>query len=301
MMAGSSFWEYVILPDALHRFLFENAPIRGEHVHLGDTWRIILQHHEYPVVLRNTLGELMAAAALLTATLKLKGSLILQVQGNGPVSLLVVECNGELGMRATAKWEGDLPQGGLAELVGDGRFVITLDPRDGSQTYQGIVALEGRSIAEILQNYMLRSEQLETRLWLAANEQSASGMLLQKMPDKPEQDMDAWNRLGHLADTAKPDELLELSAETLLHRLFHEEDVRLFAPQPVSFHCRCSRAGVANMLKILGREEVTDILQERGAIEVCCEFCNQRYSFDAIDAEEVFSSDIIAPGTDSRH
>lgn len=292
---------YVILQDALYRFLFENAPIRGEHVHLGDTWRTTLKHHEYPAVLRNTLGELMAAAALLAATLKLKGSLILQVQGNGPVSLLVVECNSDLGMRATAKWEGDLPQGGLAELVGTGRFAITLDPRDGSQTYQGIVALEGRSIAEILQNYMMRSEQLETRLWLAADEHNAGGMLLQKIPDKPEQDTDAWNRLGQLADTAKPDELLELSAETILRRLFHEEDVRLFAPHPVTFHCRCSRTGVANMLKILGREEVASILNERGAIEVGCEFCNQQYHFDAVDAEEVFSSGIVAPGTDSRH
>jgi molecular chaperone Hsp33 len=243
----------------------------------------------------------MAAAALLAATLKLKGSLILQVQGNGPVSLLVVECNGELGMRATAKWEGDLPQASLSELVGDGRFAITLDPRDGSQTYQGIVSLEGGSVAEILQHYMLRSEQLETRLWLAADDHQAAGLLLQKLPDQPEGDADAWPRLKLLAETVRHEELLELPAETLLRRLFHEEDVRLFEGQGVKFQCRCSRSGVAGMLKMLGREEVDNILEERGNIEVACEFCNQKYHFDAVDAEEIFAPIPSAPGTSSRH
>ncbi len=289
------------MQDALHRFLFENAAIRGEHVSLGETWRAVLQRHEYPPQLRTALGELMAAAALLAATLKLKGSLLLQIQGSGPVSLLVVECSGDLALRATAKWKGELPEGGLPQLVGNGRFAITLDPKDGSQPYQGIVALEGGSIAEILQNYMTRSEQLETRLWLTADEQQACGLLLQKMPDKPEQDADAWNRVGHLAGTLHTDELLELPAETLLRRLFHEEDVRLFSPQPVAFHCRCSRTSVANMLKLLGREEVDSILQERGSVEVSCEFCNQRYRFDSVDTEEIFAPGIAAPGSESRH
>jgi molecular chaperone Hsp33 len=289
------------LQDALHRYLFENAAIRGEHVHLEDTWRAVLQRHEYPPVLRTALGEMMAAAALLAATLKLQGSLLLQIQGNGPVSLLVVECDGDLAMRATAKWKGELPQGGLTELVGTGRFAITLDPKDGSQPYQGIVALEGGSIAEILENYMTRSEQLETRLWLAADDGQAAGLLLQKLPGQPEQDADAWGRLGHLAATVQPHELLKLPAETLLRRLFHEEDVRLFSPQPVTFHCRCSRTSVANMLKLLGREEVESILEERGNVEVNCEFCNQRYEFDAVDTEEIFASAIPAPGSESRH
>jgi molecular chaperone Hsp33 len=291
-------------PDTLHRFLFENAPIRGEIVRLQATWRTVLERHDYPPVLRNAMGELMAAAALLTATLKLKGSLILQIQGNGPLSLLVVECNGDLAMRATAKWNEDLSSGtsdSLAELVGNGRFAITLDPKDGKQTYQGIVPLEGASVAEILQNYMTRSEQLETRLWLAADNECAAGMLLQKLPERPEQNVDAWQHAGHLANTVKAEELLNLPAKTLLHRLFHQEDIRLFDPQPVSFHCRCSREGVANVLRMLGHDEVNSILKEQGNIEVHCEFCNQRYLFDRIDAEQVFATNVITPGSATRH
>ena len=288
-------------PDILSRFLFENAPIRGEIVRFENTWHSVLERHDYPPVLRNAMGELMAAAALLAATLKLKGSLILQIQGSGPVSLLVVECSGDFTMRATAKWNDELAQGGFAELVGNGHFAITLDPKDSSQTYQSVVELEGTSIAEILQNYMIRSEQLETRLWLAADDRHAGGMLLQKLPNRPEQDADAWNRASQLADTLKQDELLKLPAETILHRLFHEEDIRLFDPQPISFHCRCSREGVANMLRMLGRGEVNSILDEQGSIEVHCEFCNQRYEFDKVDAEQVFAAEVITPGSETRH
>lgn len=287
--------------DSLTRFLFDSAPIRGGVVHLQNTWNAVLDRHDYPPVLRRIMGELMAASALLTATLKLNGSMILQIQGNGPVSLLVVECRGDMTLRATAKWDGELLHDSLAQLVGNGRFVITLDPRDGKQTYQGIVPLEGESVAEILQNYMTRSEQLETRLWLSADDENANGMLLQKLPDQPEQDADAWSRACQLADTVRPAELLQLDAKTLLHRLFHEEDLRLFDPQPTSFHCGCSREGVTRVLRMLGKEEVQGILAERGHIEVHCEFCNQRYGFDAIDTEQVFATEIATPGGETRH
>lgn len=288
------------MSDTLSRFIFENAPIRGETVRLQSTWNAVLERHDYPPLLLGILGELMAASALLTATLKLNGSIIMQIQGNGPVSLLVVECQGDMSLRATAKWEGERLQGTLQDLVGDGRFVITLDPRDGKQAYQGIVPLEGDSVAEILQNYMTRSEQLETRLWLTANDDTAAGMLLQKLPDQPEQDADAWNRACQLADTVKPAEL-RMDTETLLHRLFNEEDLRLFDPQPVTFHCGCSREGVSRVLRMLGKEEVRSILEERGKIEVHCEFCNQRYTFDPIDTEQVFATDIATPGSETRH
>jgi molecular chaperone Hsp33 len=187
-------------PDSLQRFLFEQSPVRGELVHLDDAWRAVLERHDYPPVLRTVMGELMAAAVLLAATLKLKGALILQIQGMGPVTLLVVECDGDLNVRATAKWQGELEGIGFAQMVGDGNFVITLDPRDGGQTYQGIVELDGDSVAEVLQNYMLRSDQLETRLWLAANEQVAAGLLLQRMPGEggyalAEQEDDMWPRV----------------------------------------------------------------------------------------------------------
>ena len=297
------------LPDTLQRFMFENAPVRGELVHLESSWRAVLDRHDYPDVLRNLMGELSAAAVLLAATLKLQGSLVLQIQGKGPIKLLVVECSSasDLQLRATAKWSGDLVQGGVDELIGDGLFVITLDPKDGKQVYQGIVELEGGSVAEMLENYMARSEQLETRLWLAADDHCAAGMLLQKLPDQAdqsgrhEQDEDTWQRATLLADTLKPEELLNEPAQTLIHRLYHEDDMRVFDPQPVIFHCSCSRHSVSQMLKILGREEVHAILDERGAIEVFCEFCNQRYEFDKIDAELMFVDTVVLPVSEARH
>ncbi len=279
--------------DTLRRFLFEYAPIRGEVVRLDSVWQSVIERHDYPPVLQKLMGELCAAAVLLAATLKLKGSMVLQIHGKGAVKLLVVECSGDLELRATAKWEGDLTQGTLQELVGDGRFVITLDPKDGNQAYQGIVALEGDSIAEILQNYMTRSEQLETRLWLAADGKHAAGMLLQKLPEQHEPDADAWDRAVQIADTLKPEELLNLPSAELVHLLYHEEDIRLFDAQAVVFRCTCSRDNVARMLHMLGREEVDAILAERGDVEVYCEFCNQRYVFDSIDADAVFI-DIMA-------
>jgi molecular chaperone Hsp33 len=280
--------------DSLRRFLFEQAPIRGEIVRLDATWQSVIERHNYPPVLRDLMGELCAATVLLAATLKLQGSMVLQIHGKGAIKLLVVECSGDLDLRATAKWKGDLLQGTLQDLVGDGRFVITLDPKDGNQAYQGIVALEGKSIAEMLQNYMTRSEQLETRLWLAADGKQATGMLLQKLPEKDEsKDEDAWARAVQLAETLSPEELLNLPAVELVHRLYHEEDIRLFDAQAVMFRCTCSRENVARMLHMLGREEVDSILDERGDVEVHCEFCNQRYVFDRVDADAVFV-DIMA-------
>lgn len=293
--------------DSLQRFLFEHQPVRGELVHLDQTWKEVLERREYPEVLRNMMGELAAAAVLLAATLKLKGALVLQIMGKGAIKLLVVECSGDMQLRATAKWSGDLaPGSSVPELIGDGHFVITLDPKDGGQTYQGIVDLEGNSVAEILQNYMSRSEQLESRLWLAADGNVAAGMLLQKLPEQIKQaehepDADAWNRASTLADTLTPQELLQLPAQELIKRLYHEEDIRLFEVQQVSFHCSCSRESVANMFKMLGREEVDSILQERETLEVFCEFCNQRYEFDKVDAELMFVEAPVLPPSDSRH
>ena len=297
------------VPDSLQRFMFENAPVRGEWVHLETTWSSVLERHDYPKAIRNLMGELSAAAVLLAATLKLKGALVLQIQGKGPIKLLVVECSGagELQMRATAKWSGDLTEGSVAELIGDGLFVITLDPKDGKQVYQGIVEVEGRSVAEMLENYMARSEQLETRLWLGADEDCAAGMLLQKLPEQPAQagrksgDADTWQRAVMLANTLKPEELLRESAQTLIHRLYHEDDIRLFEAQAVSFNCSCSRHSVGQMLKMLGSGEVQSILEDQGVIEVFCEFCNQRYEFDKIDAELMFVDAIVQPGSEARH
>ncbi len=287
--------------DSLHRFIFENTPIRGERVHLDAAWKNVLARHNYPPVLQQMLGELAAAAVLLAATLKLDGALVLQIQGTGSIKLLVVECDGEMHMRATAKWEGEL-NGTLPDLVGEGHFVITLAPKNGKQAYQGIVALEGATISDILQNYMTRSEQLETRLWLAADGQVAAGMLLQKMPEQDnDQDDDTWSRVTQLAATLRGDELMQLPTQELLHRLFNEDDVRLFEHEPVSFLCSCTRDKVSQMLRMLGEDEVDTILTERSAIEVYCEFCNECYTFDKVDAVQLFASAAPVITSATRH
>ncbi len=288
--------------DFLRRFLFEHAPIRGEIVRIDTVWQNVIERHDYPPVLRDLMGELCAAAVLLAATLKLQGAMVLQIHGKGAVKLLVVECSGDLELRATAKWEGDLSHGTLQDLIGEGRFVITLDPKDGNQPYQGIVALEGDSIAEILQSYMTRSEQLETHLWLAADGRRAAGMLLQKLPTQGEhEDADTWERATRFADTLKQEELLDLPAGEILHRLYHEEDIRLFDAQQVVFRCSCSRESVARMLRMMGKSEVEAIIAERGDIEVHCEFCNQRYVFDRVDADAVFSDVMAMPAGKTLH
>ncbi|MDP1680719.1 MAG: Hsp33 family molecular chaperone HslO [Burkholderiales bacterium] len=287
--------------DTLTRFMFEHAEVRGESVRLDATWRAVLARHHYPEPVRNLLGEMMAACALLAATLKFEGALIMQMQGSGPVTLLVVECNSEFHLRATAKWRDDLADEDVRALLGDGKFVITIDPKTGGQAYQSIVALEGATVAEVLGHYMLRSEQLETRLWLAADEHQACGLLLQRLPEKTSDDEDAWNRALNLAGTLTPDELLSLPAREVLHRLFHEEDLRLFDPQPVSFRCTCSRDRVTAMLRMLGLDEVRSILSEQGRIDVDCEFCNQHYSFDPVDAEQIFAAEVLTQAGNTRH
>ncbi len=279
--------------DLLHRFLFDNTDVRGNAVHLKDTIQQALQHTQYPPVLHQALSELMAAAALLTATVKLnQGSLSFQIQGQGPVSLLVVECNAELKMRATAKWQGDLVGLDFQQLIGNGHFAITLDPRDGSQTYQGIVELKGNNIAQILQNYMQQSAQLETRIWLSSNSQMAAGLLIQKLPQQHSEDDDCWQHMSMLADTVQTQELLNLDSATLLQRLFPQQDVRLFEPSPVTFECRCSLQSVSNMLRLLGREEIDSIIQEQGSVSVNCDFCNAAYVFDPADAEQLFVNEM---------
>ena len=286
--------------DLLHRFLFENTDVRGNAVHLYDTIQQALQHTDYPPVLRQALCELMAAAALLTATVKLdQGMLSFQIQGQGPLSLLVVECNAELNMRATAKWQGDLDGLGFQQLIGNGHFAITLDPRDGGQTYQGIVEVIGDNIAQILETYMQQSAQLETRIWLSSNPHQAAGLLLQKLPQQQTEDQDSWQRTTMLADTVQAEELLQLDTSSLLRRLFHEENVRLFDPTPVAFKCRCSQQSVSNMLRLLGREEIDSIIQEQGSISVNCDFCNAAYVFDPIDASQLFVNKM--PSSKSLH
>jgi molecular chaperone Hsp33 len=313
--------------NEIHRFLLQEAPIRGESVHLTTQWQEVVQRHDLPPAVQRALGELTAAAVLLGAALKFDGALVLQILGDGPVHLVVVESNsvaaavGELGtkFRATAKLRESIdastidPNASFKELVnpfGTGRFVMTLDPRvklPGQQTYQAIVPLEGNSVAEVIAGYMARSEQVPTRLWLAADASQASGLLLQKLPSEGGsvelKDVDAqkaiadesWTRLEQLADTVGPDELLVTDSEELMDRLFWQEPMRSLDQRICYFGCSCTREKVGNMLQTLGLPEVEGILSEREKVQVNCDYCNTAYEFDAIDCAALFSSAFKAP------
>lgn len=287
--------------DTLQAFLLEEHAIRGQIIQLDASWRAVLNRHPYPPALRDRIGELMAAAALLSATLRYQGNLSLQLQGSGPIEWLVVECSSDYGLRATARWSGTVEYGTLASQVGQGRLVITLTPQQGDERYQAIVAADGDSVAAALQDYFTRSEHLDTRLWLSAGEHYAAGLLLQKIPDTESADRDAWNRMTQFSATLTGDELHDCSAGEIIKRLFHEEDVRVFEPVPVSFRCSCSRERVEHTLRLLGPDEIKPLLAEQGEVIVHCEFCNQRYAFDPVDIEHLFSADIIEHASTTHH
>jgi molecular chaperone Hsp33 len=291
-----------IVTDRLLKFTFHNAPVRGEVVRLETAWQAMIQHHGYPAPVMRLLGEMTAAAALLATNIKFAGSLIMQIHGDGPVQLLVVECQPDLRLRATAKLRSGASidaRAGMRELVnasGQGRCAITLDPTDrlpGQQPYQGIVSLRGDSIAQALENYMRQSEQLESRLWLAADARCCAGVLLQKLPDDGglaalATDTDAWERTTALTTTLTTAELLSLAADTVTRRLFWQERLDHYRPLAPRFECRCSRERIGRMLLSLGSEEVDSIIAERGSVEVTCDFCNARQIFDAIDVAQLF-------------
>jgi molecular chaperone Hsp33 len=284
--------------DALTPFLFEGQHLRGEMAHLDASWRAVLERRAYPQPVRDLLGQAMAATALLIGTIKLTGRLTLQIQSTGPVRLVLVQCSNNRRIRGLARWETLPDSGHIGDLCPNGTLAITLEPEAGQQ-YQGIVDLGEVSVSEALERYFAQSEQLPTRLWLAADDQRASGLLLQRLPAEVYEDADAWNRAQQLASTCTPAELLGLEAPTLIRRLFHEEDIRLFDSEPVAFRCTCSRQTIERVLQGLGHEEVRDIVAERGTVDVACEFCGQRYVFDQVDAEALFSGSL--PATPSRH
>ena len=288
--------------DVLSRFVFERTNVRGELVHLDATWRAILERRDYPEPVRELLGQAMAAAALLITTIKFNGSLILQVQGDGPVSLIVVQAKSDRTLRGLAHWTDPVLPGPLAQLVGKARLAITIDQGGERERYQGIVALETEeNLARALEDYFARSEQLATRLWLSTGAERAAGMLLQALPGETD-DADAWNRTVQLADTLSNEELLELPQREVLRRLFYEEDVRVFEPEPVSFRCTCTRERIETVLRSLGYDEVQGIIAEQGRVSVDCEFCNQNYVFDPVDVEKLFAASEHQPNVPpTRH
>ncbi len=286
--------------DRLTRFMFEQEPIRGEIVHLDASWAEVLQRHTYPVPVRDLLGQMMAAAVLLSATLKFDGSLIIQLEGSGPIELMVVECTSGRALRGVARFKSDITEGGFKDLVGDGRMVITIDQNGNGQRYQGIVEITGDTLADALQHYLHYSEQLDTLLVLAANSHRAVGMLLQRLPGDLH-DEDAWQRAQQVGATVTIDELDTLDAEQVIYRLFHEETIRLFDSEPVIFRCSCTAQRVETMLLTLGKDEVQSILDEQGLVSIDCEFCNQHYQYDAIDIQQLFADKVQPSVPKTRH
>lgn len=288
--------------DSLHRFLFEQMPVRGEIAHLDASWRAALDQVDYPPAIRDLLGEAMAAAVLLASSLKFEGALTMQLQGGHPLTLLVVQCTDTLNLRGLARWEGELAEDAtFRALIGDAaRMAVTIEQKKSGERYQGIVPLEGETLAECLEGYFQRSEQLPTRLFLAATERCAAGLLLQALPGHEGEER-AWEHVTTLGQTITPGELLQLDAPNILHRLYHEDDVRLFESTPVAFRCSCTRERIAGMLRSLGSVEVHDILAERGAVDVSCEFCGRAYAFDAVDVDALFASDVTPESGRSTH
>jgi len=281
--------------DNLTPFVLDRTAVRGAIVSLDAAYRDILACHPYPAALRRLLGETLAAVCLLANSLKFRGSLILQLHGAGALRLLVVECDASLSLRATAQWEGEVRDDArLADLAGAGlqggrasRMVLTLDPRDGGPLYQGVVALEGGSVAALLEHYLDKSEQIQSRFWLHAAGGRACGLLLQRMPGS--EDAVTWDRVSCAVDVA-PGSFGASDAHRLLETLFPEDDVRAFPFRSPRFGCACSRQRVAAALRILGIAEVESILAERGSVAVDCEFCNRRYEFDPVEARALFTT-----------
>ena len=311
----------------LHKFLFDGLPVRGMIVRLTDSWQEVLARRAvntatgaYPPRVSEMLGEMLAAGTLMQSNIKFNGALVLQIMGDGPVKLAVAEIQSDLSMRATATVQGEVAiDSKLSEMVNvlnKGRCAITLDPKDrfpGQQPYQGVVPLHGdhneklESLAHVLEHYMLQSEQLDTKMILAADDKVAAGLLIQRLPVQGDKNLgeksreddiginEAFNRIALFAASLKRDELLNLDVDTILHRLFWEEKVLRFEPTHPRFACTCSRERVASMLHSLGVAEIESILAEQNRVEVGCDFCGVQYRFDAVDAAAIFTQAAAQP------
>lgn len=287
--------------DLLYRYLFEEYEVRGELVQLDSTYRHIVEAQNYPVQVQKLLGELLVATSLLTATLKFEGSITVQLQGDGPVRLAVINGDHNQQLRGVARYEGALPTDDrLQSLIGNGQLVITITPDQGER-YQGIIALEADTLAGCLELYFAQSEQLATRLWIRTGhhqgEPRAAGILLQELPAQSEDHSEDFEHLIQLTTTIKDEELFGLEAEEILYRLYHQDKVRVFDPQAIEFRCTCSRARCEGALLQIEKEEAVSMVQELGKIDMHCDYCGAHYQFDGIDVETLFSR---APGNDAN-
>ena len=293
--------------DATQRFMFDTCDARGELASLEHSYAEVLAKHNYPLPVQQLLGELMAAAALLVGNQKIDGLLSLQARSEGPVPLLMIECTSDREIRGIARFDAErsAPDATLADLLPNGVLAITIDPTVGKR-YQGIVDLNGETLADCFTNYFVMSEQVPTRFWLVADGKRARGIFLQQLPADKTKDgdelVDSWNTLLALGDTLKAEELLSLDNETILHRLYHEETVRLFDDETVVFKCSCSRERSGTALTSLGLEDAQNLVTEHGGhIEIDCQFCNERYLFDAADVDQLFSGAGVKSPSDTHH
>jgi molecular chaperone Hsp33 len=301
--------------DQVRRFIFEKRPVRGHWVRLEGAWRELRAHTRYPPAVSGLLGEAVAASVLLAATLKFRGTLTFQLQGNGAVGLLVAQCAHDFRLRAVARYD-EAAVAALAEdwsrgaifrhLVGtEGRITVTVEAEEKSLRYQGIVPLSGSSLAESLEAYFASSEQLPTRVVLAADESSGAGLLVQKLPDggaaESEEVAAVWEGAQRGIERVSPEQLLRESPERVLAHGFADHDLRLFRGSPVQFQCRCSPGRVAGLLRALGADEVRDVLKDQGVVTVTCEFCHRPYRFEAGDVDALFAEDSGEDGSSVIH
>ena len=286
--------------DIRTRFIFDDMPVRGLHVRLENVWKHIVGQKHYPPAIRRALGELLAAGALLSGNLKTDGTLIVQVQGQGRLKMLVVEATSDQTVRATARWDetADINDDeSLTDLLGSNSvFVLTLQPKD-AEPWQGVVPLEGSSIAQMLINYTKRSEQLDTQIVLASSDDACGGLWVQRLPET-EPDAASWEHVSTLVQTLTSEELTGLDAQHVLYRLFHETPPRVFDPENIEFACTCSRGKVSDMLLMLGGEEVGGVVAEQGSIQIDCDFCHAKYVFDETDVNALFGADVVNAALD---
>lgn len=286
--------------DQLQRVMFEHADIRGVLTGLEQSYQQAIAKHNYPKLINILLGEMMAAVSLLSATLKFDGRLLLQAQSENQVKVLMAECNHQRDLRAIARFDGELPeQAEFCELLQGGQLVITIEPEQGHR-YQGVVPLEGARLNECLEAYFKMSEQLSTQIHLVADEQRAAGFLLQVMPANGDSS-DDWDHFSSLAATLTDKELLDLDNTTILHRLFHQEECRLYDADTLQFKCDCSRQRIGDALRAMSRDELEQIVQEEGSVDVNCQFCNELYQFDLADIAMMFSDNANIKGSDQVH
>lgn len=279
--------------DAIQRFMFETKVIRGELVHLDESFHTIMHQHHYPMVLRELLGETLIAAALLASTIKFDGQLTVQFQSDGPVTLLVAKCDSQGAIRGYASWREDVLPMNVAAALGAGQLVVTIEYDQKVQPYQSIIPIHHQTVSDALTDYFLQSEQLPTRIYVAVGTEHAAGLLLQVLPNeqhKLEQDQATWSEIVMLADTLTQQELLELDAQTLLHRLYHEYDLRLFDPRPLYFQCRCSLERMQGAILTLGEPAAREILLTSKAVEVKCEYCSNTYAFNHHEIDMLFDA-----------